>query len=143
MIFFDFNCNLTAEQTLARLQTVFGDRVPCKTTICHWFTEFKRDRVNLSDEFRSDCPSTALNNKNIDTVRCMIETDRYLIYHGIRALLGIGMSQIQSILHKHLAMKKLRSWWIPYNMIEAHKTDRVTWCNAMLIRFKEGMSNLV
>ncbi|GBP59767.1 Mariner Mos1 transposase [Eumeta japonica] len=53
------------------------------------------------------------------------------------------MSQIQSILHKHLDMCKLCSRWIPHNFTYAQKTDRVTWCKAMLTMFKEGASNLV
>ncbi|GBP58648.1 hypothetical protein EVAR_38109_1 [Eumeta japonica] len=48
--------------------------------IYNWFTEFKCGRVNLSDEFRDGRPSTAVNNKNIDAVRCMIETDRHVTY---------------------------------------------------------------
>ncbi|GBP79510.1 hypothetical protein EVAR_58521_1 [Eumeta japonica] len=40
-------------------------------------------------------------------------------------------------------MKKLYLRWIPHNLTEAQKTDRVTWCNAMLNRFKAGTSNLV
>ncbi|GBP46453.1 hypothetical protein EVAR_95153_1 [Eumeta japonica] len=40
------------KQSLSRFLTVFGDEAPCKTTIYNWFTEFKRSRVNLSDEFR-------------------------------------------------------------------------------------------
>ncbi|GBP46082.1 hypothetical protein EVAR_41435_1 [Eumeta japonica] len=43
--------------------------------------EFKRGRVNLRDEFFDYCPSTAVNNKNIDGVRRMIETDRHVSYH--------------------------------------------------------------
>ncbi|GBP45175.1 Mariner Mos1 transposase [Eumeta japonica] len=39
-------------------------------------------------------------------------------------------------------MKKLCSRWIPHNLTEAQKTDRVTWCNAMYTRFK-GASKLV
>ncbi|GBP81564.1 hypothetical protein EVAR_52463_1 [Eumeta japonica] len=37
-----------------------------------------------------------------------------------------GMNQVQSILHKHLDMKKLCSRWIPYDLSEAQKTDRVS-----------------
>ncbi|GBP97279.1 hypothetical protein EVAR_70280_1 [Eumeta japonica] len=33
--------------------------------------------------------------------------------------------------------------WIPRNSTEAQKTDRVTWCNAMLTGLKEGASHLV
>ncbi|GBP21969.1 hypothetical protein EVAR_7186_1 [Eumeta japonica] len=84
-----------------------------------------------------------VNNKNIDAVHRMIETDRHVTYHEIRESLGMGMSEIQSILQKHLGMKNLCSRWIPHNLTEAQKTDRVTWCNAMSIRFKEGASYLL
>ncbi|GBP07047.1 Protein kinase C-binding protein NELL1 [Eumeta japonica] len=40
-------------------------------------------------------------------------------------------------------MKKLCWRWILHNLTEVQKTDRVTWCNAMLTRFKEGVSNSV
>ncbi|GBP39869.1 Cyclin-dependent kinase 2-associated protein 1 [Eumeta japonica] len=87
--------NQNTQQNLARVRTAFGNAAPCKTTIYNWFTEFKRGRVNLSDEFPNSRPSTAVSNKNIDTVCIMIEIGRHVTYHEIRASLGIGMSQIQ------------------------------------------------
>ncbi|GBP43560.1 Histone-lysine N-methyltransferase SETMAR [Eumeta japonica] len=112
-------------------RTAFGDEASCRRTIS-WFAEFKRGRVNFSEEFRIGCPSTVVNNKDIDIARYMIETDRHVTYHGIRASLGIGMNQIQSILHKHLSMKKQCSWWIPYNLTEAQKRDRFnSYANAL------------
>ncbi|GBP85031.1 hypothetical protein EVAR_54184_1 [Eumeta japonica] len=42
------------------------------------FTEFKRGCVNLNDEFRDTRPLTVLNNKKIDAVRRIIETDRHV-----------------------------------------------------------------
>ncbi|GBP13351.1 hypothetical protein EVAR_8260_1 [Eumeta japonica] len=107
------------------------------------FAELKHGRVNLSDGFCHGRPFTVVNNKNNDAVRRMIETDRHVTYHEIWEYLKIGMSQIQSILHKHLVIKKLCSGWILQNLTEAQKTDPVIWCNAMLIRFKKGASNLV
>ncbi|GBP34921.1 hypothetical protein EVAR_26512_1 [Eumeta japonica] len=62
-----------------------------KLFIYNWFAKFKRDHVNLSDEFRDGRPSKAVINKNIDAVRRMIETDRHVTYHEIRASLGIGL----------------------------------------------------
>ncbi|GBP17693.1 hypothetical protein EVAR_8681_1 [Eumeta japonica] len=50
-------------------------------TIYKWFAEFKRDRVNLSDEFRGGRPSTAVNNNNIDAVRRIIEADSHVTYN--------------------------------------------------------------
>ncbi|GBP89734.1 Putative uncharacterized protein FLJ37770 [Eumeta japonica] len=89
-IFYDLKCNLIAQQSLTLLQTAFDDEAPCKTTIYTWFTEFKRGRINLGDDFRGDYPSTAVNNNNVDTMRRIIVTDRHVTYHEIRACLGIG-----------------------------------------------------
>ncbi|GBP07589.1 hypothetical protein EVAR_2728_1 [Eumeta japonica] len=94
-------------------------------TIYKWFAEFKRGRVNFSDEFRDCRPFTAANNKNIDAVRRITET-ACLTYHEIGASLVIGINQIQSILHKHLGMKKLCSRSIPHHLTEVHNTDCVT-----------------
>ncbi|GBP26673.1 hypothetical protein EVAR_23443_1 [Eumeta japonica] len=66
------------QQSLSRLRSAFDDEASCKMTNHNWFAEFKRGRVNLSDEFRDGRPPTAVNNKNIDAVRRMIETDRLL-----------------------------------------------------------------
>ncbi|GBP48900.1 hypothetical protein EVAR_98084_1 [Eumeta japonica] len=101
-------------------------------------TLISHERTNLCNEFRD---VAAVNNKNIDAVRRVIKTDRHVNYHEIWASLGLDMSQMQSILHKHLGMKKLCSRWIPHNLTEAQKTDPITRCNAMLIRFKERASN--
>ncbi|GBP51360.1 hypothetical protein EVAR_38754_1 [Eumeta japonica] len=60
------------------------------------------------DEFHDGRPSAAVNNIKIDAVHRWIETYRHVTYE-IRASLGMDMSQIQSILHKHLGMKKLCS----------------------------------
>ncbi|GBP41511.1 hypothetical protein EVAR_24430_1 [Eumeta japonica] len=40
--------------------------------------------VAILDEFRDACLSIAVNNKNIDAVRRMIETTRHMTYHEIR-----------------------------------------------------------
>ncbi|GBP75448.1 hypothetical protein EVAR_53260_1 [Eumeta japonica] len=62
-----------AQQSLACLRTNFGDETPCKTT--NWFAEFKR--VNLSDKFHDGRPFNTVNNKNLDVVRRIIETDKH------------------------------------------------------------------
>ncbi|GBP12972.1 hypothetical protein EVAR_79310_1 [Eumeta japonica] len=84
MIFYDFECSLTVQQNLAYLRTTFDDKVPCKKTTYNWFSEFKRGRVNLGHEFRDGSPPIDVNNKKINAVRRMIETQRHMIYHEIQ-----------------------------------------------------------
>ena len=65
------------------------------------------------------------------------------MYRGIEASLGIGMSQIETILHEELGVRKLVSRWIPHLLTEEPKAARVTWCRQTLARFNSGSSNAV
>ncbi|GBP40079.1 hypothetical protein EVAR_33653_1 [Eumeta japonica] len=47
-----------------------------------------------SDKFNDGRPSIAVYNKNIDAVRRMIETDRRVTYHEIRASLAMGTASV-------------------------------------------------
>lgn len=143
MIFYDFRKGLTRQQCFKSIRSVFGNEAPCQKTIYNWFSEFQRGRTSFSDEHREGRPATAVVPENVDAVREMIMADRHTTYHEIRASLGIGMSQIKTILHKHLTVRKLCSRWIPHNLTEVQKKARVTWSLAMLKRFAGGSSNLV
>ncbi|GBP63122.1 hypothetical protein EVAR_98110_1 [Eumeta japonica] len=63
---------LVAQQSLSRLRTAFGDEAPCRTTIYNWISEFKHGRVNFYNKFRTDRPSTAVNNKNLNKAERII-----------------------------------------------------------------------
>ncbi|GBP17851.1 hypothetical protein EVAR_7844_1 [Eumeta japonica] len=49
--------------------------------------EFNHGHLNFSDEFRDGRQSTSVNNKYIDAMHRMIETDRHVTYHDIWASL--------------------------------------------------------
>lgn len=49
----------------------------------------------------------------------MVETNEIIRYQQIQASLGIGMSQIQKVIHEHLGVIKLCTRWIPHNLIES------------------------
>ena len=64
--------------------------------------------------------------------------DRHMTYREIEASLGISPNSIHSILHEHLAIKKVCSRWIPHNLIIAQKKARVDWCKEMLKKYDRG-----
>ena len=116
MIF--YKCNLTPKQCIDRLHLAFGDEAPskdCLKLICRipaW--------TFLCNEFREG-PSTSVVATNVDAVREMIERDQHMTYREIQVSLGIDMKAIHMILHDHLSVRKLCSYWIPHNLIEAQK----------------------
>jgi hypothetical protein len=114
MIFYNFKLSLTPKQCEERLRNAFCEKAPwapSKATIYNWYTEFKRDRFFLRDEFREGGPRTAVADENIAAVRAMLEEVRRTSYEFIRATLVVGMSQIQNILLQQLDVKKICYRW--------------------------------
>ena len=97
----------------------------------NWFNEFNRGRSTLKDEFRKGAPKAAVVPENIDALRKLIMQDRHVTYREIEASLEISFTSIHSILHEHLALKKICSRWIPHNLTIAQKEVRVNVCNEM------------
>ena len=98
----------------------------------NWFNEFNCGRRSLKDEVREGRPKTAVVSENIDAVRELIMQDRHVTYREIEASLGISSTSIHSILHEHLAVKKICSRWIPHILTKKKKKVRGDWCKEML-----------
>ncbi|XP_031634629.1 histone-lysine N-methyltransferase SETMAR-like, partial [Contarinia nasturtii] len=140
IIYYDFGLGVSQQQCYYQLHLVFGDEAPCKATVYHWFTEFNRGRHSLIDEFREGRPKSVVVPETIDAVRNIIKQDRHVTYREIEASLGISMRSIHTILHEHLAVKKICSRWIPHKLTDDQKLARVNWCKEMLNKYNRGAS---
>ncbi|CAH1972707.1 unnamed protein product [Acanthoscelides obtectus] len=123
------------------LLSVFGNEAPHQSTISHWYGEFKRGRVSLSDDPRVGAPKMAVTQENVDSVRKLVIDDRHVTYREIEASLKISKTSIQKILHEKLGVRKLASRWIL--VTEEQKAARVDWCQKTLDRFNSGNSKYV
>lgn len=140
MIFYDFKSALSPKQSFERLRTAFGNEAPSVRSVYSWYSEFKCNRVSLSDELREGRPITAATDENVAAVRQMIEEDNRVTYQIIRSTLGIGMTAINNILHDHLKVRKVCCRWIPHNLTLDQKQLRVEWCKKTLKKYKDGAS---
>lgn len=141
IIYHFFKAGHSRQECRAELFRVHGNIAPHQTTINRWYNEFLRGRSSLQDEFRGGRPATAVTEETIAAVRKLIEEDNRVTVRFIRASLGIGISQIQKILHSHLHVKKICARWIPHNLTPAEKEQRVKWCKKTMKRFNRGASN--
>lgn len=140
MIFYDFSRGLTQQQSVDQLALTFGEQAPSRATVFRWYLEFDRGRTSLQDEFREGRPKSAVLPQTIDAVRNLIMQDRHVTYLEIEASLSISSTSIHSILHEHLAVKKICSRWIPHKLTIDQKKARVDWCKKMLKKFNRGAS---
>lgn len=143
IIFYNFRRGLTQQQCLDELNSIFGDEAPSRTSVYRWFAEFNRGRSSLNDEFREGRPKAVVVPKNIDAVSELVLQDRHVTYREIEVSLGISGTSIHSILHEHLAVKKICLRWIPHNLTIAQKQARVNWSQKMLKKFDRGASKHV
>ncbi|CAH2017335.1 unnamed protein product [Acanthoscelides obtectus] len=138
-----FQRQLSQQECLAELLSVFGNEVPHQSTISRWYGEFKRGQVSLSDDPRVGAPKTAVTQENVDAVRKLIIEDRRVTYREIEASLKISKTSIQKILHEELGVRKLVSRWIPHLLTEEQKAARVNWCQKTIDRFNSGNTKTV
>ena len=140
IIFHNFRRGLSRQECIDELKSLYGDEAPSYSTVKNWFNEFNRGRRSLEDEGREGRPKTVVVPENIDAVRELIMQDRHVTYREIEASLGISSTSIHSILHGHLAVKKVCSRWIPHNLTVAQKKARVDWCKEILKKYNRGVS---
>ncbi|CAH1977550.1 unnamed protein product [Acanthoscelides obtectus] len=143
IIYYNFQRQLSQQECLAELLSVFGNEVPHQSTISCWYGEFKRGRVSLSDDPRVGAPKMAVTQENVDAVRKLIIEDRHVTYREIEVSLKISKTSIQKNLHEELGVRKLVSRWIPHLLTKEQKAARVYWCQKTLDRFNSGNSKNV
>ncbi|CAH2003969.1 unnamed protein product [Acanthoscelides obtectus] len=102
IIYYNFQRQLSQQECLDELLTVFGNEAPHQSTISRWYGEFKRGRVSLSDDPRVGAPKTAVTQENVDAVRKLIIEDRHVTYCEIEASLKISKTSIQKNLDEEL-----------------------------------------
>ncbi|CAH2012943.1 unnamed protein product [Acanthoscelides obtectus] len=112
IIYYNFQRQLSQQECLAELLSVFGNEAPHQSIISRWYGEFKHGQVSLSDDPR----------ENVDAVRKLIIEDRH----------KISKTSIQKILHEELRVRKVVSRWIPHLLTEEQKAVRVNWCQKTL-----------
>lgn len=95
------------------LETVYGDHAPKKTCVYKWIARFKEGREAVEDEEGRGRPTTSRNDRNVDSVRSLVEEDGRLTVDEIAQTLEISVGSAHSILHEDLGLSKLSARWVP------------------------------
>ncbi|CAF4422873.1 unnamed protein product, partial [Didymodactylos carnosus] len=83
-------------------------------------------------------PITETTPANIDKVKAVIEEDPYCTYDEIEAETSLSRGTVNRIIHDALQLKKVTSRWVPHELTEKNRQDRVRICRENLAKFKDG-----
>jgi len=127
---------VSAQAITNELVLVHGDQAPKYSTVAKWAALFKDGRESLEDDPRSGRPQTTYTAENIEQVRAIIEENPHATHDIIEALTSINHFTINEIIHNALKKRKLASRWVPHELTDQNRKDRVEACKENLALFR-------
>ncbi|CAF4845990.1 unnamed protein product [Rotaria socialis] len=104
------------------LATVLGPKAPSYPTVVEWAKRLREGREDVNDDPRSGRPVSVLTDENIELVRQVINNDPHSTYDDIIAETSLSLT----------------SRWIPHQLNDEQKQERVRLCRENLAKFRDG-----
>ncbi|CAF5132151.1 unnamed protein product, partial [Rotaria sp. Silwood1] len=120
------------------LHSVHGDQVPCLRTVERWAKWFREGLEEIEDETRPGRPVTETTSENIEQVHLLIDDDPHITIEEVQEQTGLSHGTIQRIITDHLNLKKITARYIPKDLTDFQRAERVQIYQQNLAKFQEG-----
>ena len=119
----------------ADLQKVYGNGVLKYATVFKWVRHFNDGRESIENEPRVGRPVSVLTEKNVATVKTLIEEDTRYTLQEIEELSGIHSSIVLKILCERLGLCKICARWVPHLLTDEQKQSRVRLASQVIEKY--------
>ena len=109
----------------ADLQKVYGNGALKYATVCKWVRRFNDGQESIENDPRVGRPISVLMEKNVSTVKTLIEEDARYTMQEIEELSGIHSSSVLKILRERLGLRKICACWVPHLLSDEQKQSEV------------------
>ena len=130
--------NVPARDIYEELYTVHSDQAPCLRTVERWCQRFREGQEELDDDTRSGRPVAATTPENIEQVRLIINEDSRVTIEEIQEQTGLTYGTTQRIIKDHLQLTKITARYVPKELTDFQRNERVRICRENLRKFKDG-----
>jgi len=128
--------NIPASVIYDELYSVHGDQAPSYRTDRRWAQWFREGREEIEDEPRPGRPVTETTFENIEQVRLLIDDDPHITIEEVQEQTGISHGTVQRIITDHLSLKKITARYIPKDLTDFQRAERVRICKENLAKFE-------
>ena len=111
-------------------------------TVFRWVKAFKGGEFYVEHDTRPGRLKNSVTNANIAAVKIVVEQDAWLSVKDIASCTGISEGSVQTILKKHLDLRKVCARWVPHLLTEEQKTQRLK-CTRELLKTYKGCNSRV
>ena len=119
----------------ADLQKVYGNGALKYATVCKWVRRFNDGRESIENDPRVGRPVSVLTEKNVATVKMLIEEDERYTVQEIEELSGIHSSSVLKILRERLGLRKICAHWVPHLLTDEQKQSRVRLASQVIEKY--------
>ena len=98
----------------ANLQKVYGNGALRYATVCKWVRCFNDGWESVENNPRVGRPVSVLTEKNVATVKTLIEEDARYTMQEIEELSGIHLSNVLKNFRVGLGLRKICARWVPH-----------------------------
>ncbi|CAF2798145.1 unnamed protein product [Rotaria sp. Silwood2] len=120
------------------LRAVFGDEAPALSTVAKWSKLFREGREHIEDEERPGRPITETTSENIEQIYSIINNDPYITIEELETQTNLSHGTIQRIISDHLNLRKIVARYIPKQLTDSQRAERVRICKENLAKFESG-----
>jgi len=124
------------------LDNQYGEGSPSLTTVYKWIWEAKRGKNGVNDAPRSGRPVSTNVAWRIEKVRELVSEQPRVSVRRLEQLSDIPKEVIRNILTKNLNMVKMNCRWVPKELSNAQRSERVRSCKSILATWERSWSEL-
>ena len=119
----------------ADLQKVYGKSALQYATVCKWVRCFNDGRESIDNDPRVGRPVSVLMEKNVATVKTLIEESACYTMQEIEELSGIHSSSVLKILRERLGLRKICARWVPHLLTDKQKQSQVRLASKVIEKY--------
>ena len=117
------------------LQNVYGNGALKYATVCKWVRRFNDGRDSIENDPRMGRSVSVLTEKNVATVKTLIEEDTHYTVQEIEKLIGIHSSSVLKILSEWLGLRKICVLWVPHLLTDEQKQSQVRLASQVIEKY--------
>ena len=119
----------------ADLRKVYGNGALKYATVCKWVRCFNDGRESIKNDPWVDRPVSVLMEKNVATVKTLIEEDAHYTMQEIEELSGIHLSSVLKILRERLWLRKICARWVSHLLTDKQKQSQVRLASQVIEKY--------
>ena len=119
----------------ADLQKVYGNGALKYATVCKWVRHFNNGRESIENDPWVGRPVSVLTEKNVATVKMLIEEHTRYTMQEIEELSGIHSSSVLKILREQLGLCKICARWVPHLLTDEQKQSLVRLASQVIEKY--------